>query len=640
LLSSAPPVRAAVVYDDIRISVEPEPKGKATHGYAEHAILVTNSSGERFHRVTLATFTDERGTYGQDLMREIRRTVDVGPGATVRVSLLQPAQPALYRSGLKVFIDEREQHEKLALNFATFQPSSGGRPGWIFRGSGPPLGPLVLLGHNVPADFPERAGRWISVTTPAPPRASAPGGLVLPLPAEPPHTGPVPPRPTKSGAVTKEVLSGPGSFGGVTASPAGVPEFIKSETPLALWSSTWLPYSRYDGIVLMADELQAAPSPVQGALWQYVECGGVLLLLGSASVPDGWKRTRVEKHGLTIYEPAFGRCLVSADSDYSRWSQQRGSLVRSSWNETALPWDKARTVAEVHQLFPVVDDVGIPVRGLFVLMLVFTAIIGPLNLTLLSRKKKRIWMLWTVPVISATTCLAVFAYMLLVEGWSGHLRTETLTVLDETSHRAATLGWTAFYSPLTPGDGLHFGYETEVLSQGALAEPWRRGGGRVCTLDWTADQHLSRGWMTARVPSHFLVRKSEVRRERVTLGPGKDGALTMVNGLGTNVLHFWYADEHGQIHAAEQVSPGSQAVLVRREEPVPNARNPLRELFTADWLQSMERLAKKPAAFLPPRCYLAELDDTPFVEDGLGGTKHRKCRSLVLGILREPGDEN
>jgi hypothetical protein len=74
-------------------------------------------------------------------------------------------------------------------------------------------------------------------------------------------------------------------------SKAGLPprgfQFVNAET----WSSDWLAYSRYDGIVITADDLKAVPAEVRAALWQYVETGGALLVLGktdlSACPPSG-----------------------------------------------------------------------------------------------------------------------------------------------------------------------------------------------------------------------------------------------------------------------------------------------------------------------------------------------------------------
>ena len=72
-----------------------------------------------------------------------------------------------------------------------------------------------------------------------------------------------------------------------------------------------------------------------------------------------------------------------------------------------------------------------PVKGLFVLVLLFTIGIGPVNIWVLSRYRKRIWLWWNVPAVSLLTCLAVFCYALLAEGWTPRGKIASLTVLDE-----------------------------------------------------------------------------------------------------------------------------------------------------------------------------------------------------------------
>lgn len=179
-------------------------------------------------------------------------------------------------------------------------------------------------------------------------------------------------------------------------------------------------------------------------------------------------------------------------------------------------------------------------------------------------------MLWTTPVISLVTCLAVFAYATFSEGWKRHIRTEGLTILDEKTHRATTIGRTAFYSALIPSEGLHFSDETELTPT-----PQSMTTNTVRTVDWTQDQHLASGWITARVPSDFMVRKSEVRRERITVRRGTDSGLQIVNGLGADISKLWLADIDGTIYFGDDISAGEEAKLipferVRLEKPDEN----------------------------------------------------------------------
>ena len=83
-----------------------------------------------------------------------------------------------------------------------------------------------------------------------------------------------------------------------------------------------------------------------------------------------------------------------------------------------------------------VGETTVPVRGLLLLVICFAVGIGPVNVWLLSRRQKRMWLWWNVPAVSLVTCLAVFGYALLSEGIRGRGRTALITVLDEDAHRA------------------------------------------------------------------------------------------------------------------------------------------------------------------------------------------------------------
>jgi hypothetical protein len=460
------------------------------------------------------------------------------------------------------------------------------------------------------------------------------------------------------------------------------------------------------------------PPDVQSALWRYVECGGALLVLGGRELPESWglkESLKSELHtgaGIAVYDVSFGQCIVSSGLDTKNLGQSQWRWVVESWLKTTVPWRSGISVEEANRMFPVVNKLGIPVRGLFLLMLLFVVVIGPANLIVLSHKKRRIWMLWTTPVISLITCLAVFAYATFAEGWNRHARTDGLTLLDERSQRATTIGWTAFYSGLTPSDGLHFGYESELTP---LAESMTTNIAR--TIDWTHDQHLANGWVTARVPAHFMVRKSEMRRERITVRRGTDADLKVVNGLGADINQFWLADRDGTLYSATDIPAGVEAALTPFEKesiggsdeillfeawiPLVNQeldngnitgilrdemeshgillsdnvtvsieqdgrqwritdwllersyniktsktegpfeiygdrQTSLRGIFASEnWIKNIEGLKINPQKYLRPGCYIATLDASPFIEEGLQKVTEKRYSSIVYGILAD-----
>ena len=200
--------------------------------------------------------------------------------------------------------------------------------------------------------------------------------------------------------------------------------------------------------------------------------------------------------------------------------------------------------------------------------------------------------------------------MVIAEGWAGHVSTTGVTVLDEVSQRASSISWLGVYSPITPGDGLHFGYDTEVTphlkTDFGLYYRYRDGSSR--TIDWTHDQHFQSGWVKALVPSHFMVRTSAQRLERLAVHRQPDGSLKAVNALKAPVVRVWVADATGQIHIGENIPAGKEAALQPSALRAEGKAAALRQGFAGYWLKLNQSLPVHPEEILRPGTYLAVLD--------------------------------
>jgi len=629
------PVVSATDYGDISVKVETVSGDFGGDGYAEYRATITNRSATRAHQVTLIIPGHSYSAY-DTAIREVARTVEVAAYATVTVSLFQP--PLLMNgSGMAVRIDGRRQDEIVPLTLAALSTSAG-----VYYGSGAryrPNEPLWLLSSQ---------------------------GV------------------DKSGALNQAgVLGNAGET--VENTQTGV-SFIRTRAvaassgrPLTEWSASWLSYSGYNGVVVTGDDLRSAPAPVQDALWRYVECGGVLLVFGQWTAPQQWQsrlswisaqplplapsdeegeetgQEKAEavpenpalttapgykpgKNDLRHYFVGYGMVMVCGDVDASRIAgSQWGRIIEFLSDSDALRMGAYWNVDAINRTFPVVEELGTPVRGLFLLMLSFAVVIGPVNYVVLARRKKRIWLWWTAPAIAAVASLAVFGYAMLAEGWQATVRAEVMTILDENARRATTVGLTAFYAPLTPSDGLRFSYDTEVTPQlpgrgGYYAFASSGGiGGASRTIDWTEDQHLAGGWVTARVPAHFVVRKSEPRRERLNVRR-EGSAITVVNGLGAEIKQLWWAAPDGRVYSAENLQAGAGASLKLTDLRTRGEVAGLREAFRSEWWDRIKQYPQKPLDVLEAGCYLATLDSSPFLEEGLRGNVLRKALTVVYGI--------
>jgi hypothetical protein len=162
-------------------------------------------------------------------------------------------------------------------------------------------------------------------------------------------------------------------------------------------------------------------------------------------------------------------------------------------------------------------------------------------------------------------------------------------------------------------------------------------------MDWSRDQHLASGWLTPRLPAHFVLRKSERRRERVTIARAAGGALEATNGLGADLSGFWYMDADGNLFGADGIPAGGKAALAPAAPPPPPAGaapKTLRAVYAGEWTALAEKMRTDGPALLAPRTYLGILEGAPFLDDGLPGASVRKARSAVYGVLktREGGD--
>jgi hypothetical protein len=630
----------ALTFGEVAITVALRPRGPCTHGTSEYVFSVHNESSGRRHVVTITIPASFGGM--DDRIIGISGTVELEPGATRTISLLQPFFPPIGGNYAKVFVDGREYGSSrepalpVALSTQAMTPWGGGAGGWPGPGAAAGTVGYLLISREVPLDFPT-------------------GDRSL-------------------------AMAGPGVI---------TTHAEREDTPLSAWSTNWQGHSRYDAIVITAREWKdVATEAVRTALWQYAEAGGMLVFLGDVPLP-GRLTTQAPRRedGVRFYAAGFGTCAIAPGGNTGTWPADRWWALHRVWTNNGQPLQPVMSADEANDRLPVVEEIQTPVRGLFVLMVVFTVVIGPGNLWVLTRMQRRIWMLWTVPAISFLTCALVFGYMLVVEGWRGQSRIDAITLLDENTGRATTVAYVGVYAPMTPSDGLHFSRAGEIAWLKKEDDPYRgrRTSGNACTIECTKDQHFVSGWVSARVPSHFKVRQSEHKPTfRLPVELAADGTLTASNYLGADIQQLWVADGKGIVYYAENVPAGAKATLTLRGTDRATATpEAYRSLLTGvSWLPPRkatgsfrpppafgpkparpmpppgglkEALAERavpavadvsgppsaaPLRYLAPRTYMAVLDSAPFIDGPLANTRASEAHCTILGVMKEKGDGN
>ncbi len=415
------------------------------------------------------------------------------------------------------------------------------------------------------------------------------------------------------------------------------PTVLRSELEASGWSESWLAFTPFDLVVLSRTDLAAMTAAQQSALWSYVEAGGGLAVLGLTELPKAWQSAATRKgtpdknSSVAWFTAGFGQCLLIEPVSITSLYRVQVDALRDTARESGQPWQSMPTEGNANNEFPVIEDVMIPLRGIVFIMLAFILVVGPLNIFFCARANRRTAMLWTIPLISFVTCAIVFGYSLASEGITPSSRTEAITVLDQTSHRATTLARQAFYTPLTPGGGLRYSHDTEVTP---LVEVNRYNAGNSREMELSQAQHLTRGWITARVPAHFALRRSETRRERITMQKLRDGRVTVVNGLGADIHSLWLRDDKGRLFKGEALKAGQNFALTSDTTiPQSSAVNNLAGLYQGSWPAAHESLIGAPGNYLRPNTYLAVMAEAPFIENGLGKPGKSRSRQTIIGLL-------
>ena len=395
---------------------------------------------------------------------------------------------------------------------------------------------------------------------------------------------------------------------------------VRSNQPTSEWPTSWLAYSQFDGVILSDKEFDTIDPAAVSALADYISLGGAV-----------WVRP-AEKQRAKLTEPmkelqqaaASGMGVFLRDRDRSSFREQAFANIQcgNSWRDATL----------AAKALPAVEKQVTPVR-LFLVILVFYAIgIGPVLQFLLKLKRRRIWMLWIIPVTAILLCGVVFAGSYFAEGFHGFANFRNITVLDQTSKRASTVGWASFYSPLSDGDGLRFSTATVLQPQ------WQGQGNnedkREVSMDWTNGQHLTTGWLQAKTPIAFRLWKAETRREKLTIRKDKSGTITATNALGADAEGLKLRMPDGTIYTAESIPVGETCTLTKtnltQDADLPDVKNFC--MTASNWLFGDDsRAIEKQYVRLEPGMYQVMLDGHPFVSTAITNPAKDQGKTLVLG---------
>ncbi len=592
------PARAATQCGDIAVSPRPVAGSHWDHGYVEYRIDLTNRSAVRTHQVRLqVSFSGS----SERVLESLFRQVELGPGASSTVSLFQPCLEA-YGGGLSVNTGGRSY----AVPLSTMSPD--------FSGYAVLLASRAVHDRLEPLFAPSDSGVGFLPPGPMGTIAShAPG-----------HS-------TTAGGDAKSA-----SAASLSLPQHETIELVRADDRVGVWSPNWLGYSRFDGILISTAEWREAPAEVRGALLKFAECGGSLLFFGPdfAPPPEYVAAPLADGRGWQAWQAGFGIVAGGCDLDEALTQEHLNFLAAAVRGSLAPRSEVARS--SWIQNMGLEQFMKMPAGLMYLLVLGFAILAGPVAVIMLARRDRRIWLLWLVPCLSVVTCLALALTTILAEGLGGNLVQTGVTLLDQARHRAVSLGTVGFYCPVAPRDGLAYDFDTEVeaLKRQGKWGNWNSVVDRS-VLDQSTALRFSSGWLRSREPLGVALRKSADRRERLEFTRLGTGSLQLVNGLGVSLAELTVRDAAGRLYKTRELEAGERRELRPMSED--GGTGPEQYPFR-DWYRrslntyDLHELQDRPERWLRPGTYMAVIDQgCPFLESGLDGVRNHRRKAVVYG---------
>ncbi|MGL6194621.1 MAG: hypothetical protein ACRC2T_07325 [Thermoguttaceae bacterium] len=631
------------------------------HGYVEHRFRVQNKSASDTKKVEISIKQNASSNQG---IVSATGYVEVPAGQSAVLSILQPAVSMGYSLEATVRINRTTQRNTLKMSLSSYHcdPYSIGMhlaTTSTFSSGG--------VHYSVE---PSNAQVLVSGATPTPLRDLISQGDRTGFSSSGSDSGN-----TQEMAIigdSADMVSG-GMGGGMMGGGKRGPTIFelnlwRADADPDQWSDNWLALTRFDAIVMTDAEISSMPLPAFTALKRFVECGGILCVIGNSwQTPKEWTElSSIEGQGKIFYA-LFGTVYVldhsaeslknSADDVKSIIELLRNQTVGSSgsWVTAMQPGNMMHNMhmgrgmygggsstggffsdsRRMVEALPATKSVAVPVRLIAVLIIVFAVVIGPVNLFVLSMKNRRIWLLWTVPVISIITSGLVLGTTIMQEGFVKTESSTSVTVLDQRSGEAITYGTVGFYSTLTPSNGLSFSSGTDAIYIGdkvsqkfsIVTQP---GG----------EQQLTSGWISPRVPSYFGFRKAESRKERLEFN-WSEQKPTVSNHLGVNIDTLTVCSPDGTLYTVKSIAAGDRKEL--EETKIGATKNTVQfdELLMVPfsrfdtWASASTSFDSGVIRNLIPGSYIAKFakEPSPFVDRSLPKAKPYLNETTVLGFF-------
>lgn len=417
-----------------------------------------------------------------------------------------------------------------------------------------------------------------------------------------------------------------------TSTPVGKFDFEMNQFDgsLSQLYRTWLGYSQFHMLLYQSDSIEAMPEAISRAVFDYVRAGGFLLIIGKTKLPEDFvefHKAESSATDLRIYAGGFGRVYFAGSDFFDKADINEINTLRDLLAE---PFSAAPLPYQSSVAFAQSEIETVSAMWLMLLVFFFAFLIGPVNVTVLHRMGKKIWVFFTVPIASFLCCMLIFGYYHIFESSILKVKEQSLTLLDERFNRAITLADYGIFSSSSRSEGLKYEADTEVFP--IYKDDYRSSdAGKSIVLDEL--QHFAGGWIKPRLPAYMHLRMIQTRRERINLVVTGDHA-EVLNGLGTDIDEIYLQTATGKYFTGRNIPAGSRGEL----KSIAFGQNfnlvTPAEALQKGWFNSVKDMVNSPGSFLLPGQYLVRAKKSPFLHQALDQNADKQSNTYILGIMK------
>ncbi|NCB37438.1 MAG: hypothetical protein EOM80_01605 [Erysipelotrichia bacterium] len=416
------------------------------------------------------------------------------------------------------------------------------------------------------------------------------------------------------------------AFAGTGAKTGFELEMNQFEGSLSQLYRNWLGYSQFDALIFYADTIRQMPDTVRSAVYDYVRAGGFLLSIGDVDLPaDFYKCNAPDNSATPCYAGGFGRVAILGEELFKQAAAggEQSFVIANFFSTAIFRNDPALKFVD--------DEIEtVSARWLMAIIYLFAFLIGPVNVFVLHRIRRKIWVFFTVPFASLLCCSFIYTYYVIYESSTFKIKRQSLTLLDERENRAITLANYAVFSSRSRPEGFHYDMNTEVYP--ITKDDYRSNdAGRYIFLD--EDQHFADGWIKPKVPRYMHIRSIQNRRERVQLLKTAAG-YDLVNGLGEDIQEIWLLTRDNICWKASFAKAGEKTQMQQVGVGMPVVRS-FAAIYDDKWFNCLESLKRHPQDFLSSGTYIARLKASPFLKQAIETAAETTDEAYVIGILKE-----